>query len=243
MKITSQVTKLVLFMGLGSYLIGCGQGIQLGSQTPEEAVQTAEAVDQQQLKIAVDQSKIAMVNAQAALSVIVDPTTGSFNWDIFLGGVDFSEVATDTKICLDAAFPNTNILMRVFTAPKDIAKALKCILDDVVIAAGVANTTLNSALDTLTKAQANTTAGSPQYLAIQAMIDQVNTLKSGYKVALQTMASQLTIVTTALNQLPTLATGAIPVPILSILVGYSVGQFIQPVIYEIMSFQAQINAL
>ena len=230
-------------MGLGSYLIGCGQGIQLGSQTPEEAVQTAEAVDQQQLKIAVDQSKIAMVNAQAALSVIVDPTTGSFNWDIFLGGVDFSEVATDTKICLDAAFPNTNILMRVFTAPKDIAKALKCILDDVVIAAGVANTTLNSALDTLTKAQANTTAGSPQYLAIQAMIDQVNTLKSGYKVALQTMASQLTIVTTALNQLPTLATGAIPVPILSILVGYSVGQFIQPVIYEIMSFQAQINAL
>lgn len=243
MKITSQVTKLVLFMGLGSYLIGCGQGIQLGSQTPEEAVQTAEAVDQQQLKLAVDQSKIAMVNAQAALSVIVDPTTGSFNWDIFLGGVDFSEVATDTKICLDAAFPNTNILMRVFTAPKDIAKALKCILDDVVIAAGVANTTLNSALDTLTKAQANTTAGSPQYLAIQAMIDQVNTLKSGYKVALQTMASQLTIVTTALNQLPTLATGAIPVPILSILVGYSVGQFIQPVIYEIMSFQAQINAL
>lgn len=230
-------------MGLGSYLIGCGQGIQLGSQTPEEAVQTAEAVDQQQLKLAVDQSKIAMVNAQAALSVIVDPTTGSFNWDIFLGGVDFSEVATDTKICLDAAFPNTNILMRVFTAPKDIAKALKCILDDVVIAAGVANTTLNSALDTLTKAQANTTAGSPQYLAIQAMIDQVNTLKSGYKVALQTMASQLTIVTTALNQLPTLATGAIPVPILSILVGYSVGQFIQPVIYEIMSFQAQINAL
>ncbi len=244
MNTTNRLTKLALFIFLGSYLSGCGKGLQLKSpETPQEIAAAVQSIDTIELKATVSASKLAMENAQAALAVVVDPVTGDFNWGMFLDGIDFSKVGAGTKLCLDAAFPKTNILLRIFTAPADIAKGLKCILDDVVVAAQFANTNLNYALDALNKALANAPAGSPEAMGIKLMIDQITPLQVSYKIALKAMASQLTIVTTTLNQLPTLATGAIPIPILSLLVGLGVGNFIQPVIFEIMSFQAKINAL
>lgn len=243
MKTTSPMHKLLMFILLGSFLVGCGKGIQVNEMSEAEIAAAVQSIDTLELKATVSASQVAMVNAQSALAVIVDPVSGSFNWNIFLGGVDFSKVADETRLCLEAAFPDTNLVLRIFTAPKDIAKGLKCILDDVVIVAGIANTNLNFALETLNKALANTTAGSPEALAIQAMIQQILPLQASYKLALQTMAGHLTIVTTTLSQLPTLATSAIPVPVLSLLIGYSVGNFVQPVIFEIMSFQARIQAL
>lgn len=240
---TPQLIKLALVISLGSYLVGCGKGFQVkGPESDAEIAAEVQAIDTMSLKATVSESKLAMENAEVALAILVD-AGGSFNWDIFLGGVDFSKVAADTKLCLAAAFPNTNLALRIFTAPKDIAKGLKCILNDVLIAVGIANTNLNLALETLNKALVKVTPGSAEAAAIQAMIDQIIPLKASYKLALQTMAGQLTIVTTALNQLPTLATSAVPIPILSLLVGYTVGNFVQPVVFEIMSFQAQIDAL
>lgn len=227
---------------LGIFTIGCGQGITSVPMTEAQINAEIQAIDAMDLKATVSESKLAMENAEVALAILVD-AAGNFNWDIFLGGVNFDKVTANTKACLSAAFPNTNIFLRVFTAPKDIAKGLKCILDDVMLAVGVANSNLDLALDTLNKALMSATPGSSQAQTIQAMIDQILPLKASFKLALQTMAGHLTLVTTALNQLPTLATGAVPVPILSLLVGYTVGNFVQPVIFEIMSFQARINAL
>lgn len=224
-------------------VVGCGQGIVNVKMSEQEINAEILAIDAMDLKATVAESKVAIDTAQSALAVVVDPVTGSFNWDIFLGGVNFAEVTANTKACLTAAFPKTNILLRVFTAPKDIAKGLKCILDDVMIAVGVANTNLDLALETLNKALLSVTPGSAQEETIKTMIDQIIPLKASFKLALQTMAGHLTVVTVALNQLPTLATGAVPVPVLSLLVGYTVGNFVQPIIFEIMSFQARINAL
>lgn len=243
MKLTNRLYKLILFVGLGSYTLGCGQAFKVGGELPAATIQKLEAIDTVQLKATVENSKLALEKAESALGVIVDPISGNFNWDIFLGGVDFSQVSVETKACLAAAFPNTSVLLRVFTAPRDIAKGLKCILDDVVLVAGIASTDLKIALETLTKAQMQTTIGSPEYLAIQVMIDQILPLQASYSLAMQTLAAQLTVVTTALNQLPTLATAAVPIPLLSLLVGSTVGSFVQPVIFEIMAFQARIQAL
>ena len=127
--------------------------------------------------------------------------------------------------------------------PNDIAKAVKCILDDVVQVAGIATTDLNSALSILNTALAQTTAGSAEYIEIQSMISEIQTLETEYKGALSLVAVQMNLAITFLENLPSMATSLIPVPILSMFGGMLVQQFVQPIIVEIMHFQDQLNSL
>lgn len=205
-------------------------------------MQSASQVNMQEIQTSVGSAQTALANAQTALSTIFT-SSGSFNWDIFLGGVNFTTLGTNTVTCLQNAFPQNNIAMLVLTSPSDIATALKCVLDDVVQVAGIANTDLNSAMSTLNSAMALATPGSADAQAIQAMITEVQTLQTEYNSTMTALASQLTIVTTFLNELPTMATGLIPIPIASLLVGMGIDMFVQPIVTEIINFQSELEAL
>jgi hypothetical protein len=195
-----------------------------------------------QIHMSVDAAQTAILNGQNALSTIFNPD-GSLNWNIFLGGVDFTAMSATTQTCLTNAFPTNNIALLVLTAPQDIATALKCILDDVATTAGIANTDLNTAITLLNQALAMTVPGSPDAIAIQAMLTEITPLKADYDTTMQLLASQLTIVTGFLGTLSSLAEGAVPVPILNIFVGMTVSSFVQPIVTEILHFQAQLEAL
>jgi hypothetical protein len=202
----------------------------------------AAAVNISQVKASVATANASLTNAQAALDTIFS-SSGSFNWSIFLGGVNFTTLGANTQTCLANAFPKNNVLALVLTAPADIATALKCILDDVASVAGIANTDLTNAMSILNASLAQTTPGSADALAIQAMIDEVTPLQASYNTLMMSLGSQMSIVSTFLGELPTLATGVIPIPILSLFVGMGINAFIQPIEQEIMHFQSQIEAL
>lgn len=225
------ICMLTACSGIGSPNSGSNVGIQ-----------AAKSVDTVHVKASVATAQSSLQSAQAAMGTIFN-SSGSFNWNIFLGGVDFSTMGPATQLCLASAFPTQNIAMLVLTAPQDIANGLKCILDDVAATAGIANTDLNTALTTLNSALAQTTPGSPDAIAIQAMINEIQPLQTSYTVLMQSLAGQLNLVVTFLLQLPSLATAAIPVPILSLFVGMGVSSFVQPIVVEVMHFQAQLQAL
>ena len=212
------------------------------SANSAEAVGAAQKVNIDQVKQSVTTAQSALQNAQTTLGTIFN-SNGSFNWDIFLGGVDFSTLGTSTQQCLANAFPTQNILALVLTAPNDIATALGCIFNDVITVGGIANTDLNTAMTTLQAGLAAATPGTPDYIAIQSMISEVQSLQTTYSTTMQSVASQLNIAVTFLNELPTMATSLIPVPILSMLGGMVVQEFVQPIVTEIITFQNQLKAL
>ena len=162
-----------------------------------------------QLHASVDAAQAAITSGQNALTSIFN-ANGTINWDIFLGGVDFSNMGPATQSCLTNAFPTSNIALLVLTGPSDIGTALKCILDDVAATAGVADTDLATAMTTLNAALAQTVPGSADAAAIQAMIAEIQPLQVTYSATMQTLSSEMTIVTAALGSLSTLAEGAVP---------------------------------
>ena len=223
-------------------LTGCGSGNKTAGSFSSPSAQSIQSVDLAQIKLSVTNGQTALQNAQAALGNIFN-SNGTFNWDIFFGGVNFSTLGANTKTCLAAAFPKGNVAALVLTAPSDIAAALKCILDDVATTAGIANIDLTTALTTLDAALALVPAGSAEAVTIQSMITEVQSLQTSYSATMKGLAGQMNLVVTFLDQLPTLATGAVPIPIVSILVGMTVSDFVQPIVLEVMHFQSQLQAL
>jgi hypothetical protein len=239
-------TSLVSLIAFGFLVTGCGNGMGSGSGSGiSSSAIAAAAVNQvnvQAIKASATTAHASLQKAKVALSTIFSPS-GSFNWSIFLGGVDFSSLGASTQTCLANAFPTDNALALVLTAPTDIATALKCVLDDVAQVAGIANTDLTGALSILNASLAQVPVGSADALMIQSMINEITPLLTSYNAMMATLGAQMGLVTSFLNTLPTLAAGAVPIPLVGILVGMSVSSFVQPVEMEIMHFQSQIEAL
>ncbi|PWU14131.1 MAG: hypothetical protein C5B49_13700 [Bdellovibrio sp.] len=235
-----QFLSLIFSMGLITACNGF-KSLAPDGGSANRSASVAPAIDMNKIKLSVASAKVSVANAQQALGTIFNPD-GTFNWDVFTGGVDFSTLGAKTQTCLNNAFPNNPAIL-VLTAPADIAVALKCILDDVVTVATAANTDLTSAISLLQSSLATATTGSAQAQEIQAMITQVQSLQTEYMTTLKTMSTQLSVVTTFLNQLPTLATGAIPIPVVSLLVGMTISSYVQPITTEINLFQSQIAAI
>jgi|GEM_PF-6943556 len=234
---------LVVILASSLLLTACGAaGTGAGGVTASD--QSAQDISKHMtaIKAEVSKAQVSLDNAQSALGTIFD-SSGSFNWSIFFGGVDFSTLGADTQTCLQNAFPTKNVALLVLTAPQDIANAMKCITSDVISVAGIANTDLNNALSILNTSLAAVPAGSDQAIEIQAMITEVQSLKTTYSTTMQALASQLSIVTSFLNTLPTLASSAIPIPFLNLIVGMTVSSFVNPIVLVINQFQSQLSAL
>lgn len=238
--------KLGFILGMCLMVSACG-GVGTTSQQSgtngSDSAKAINTVDVNQIKASVTTAQGSLSDAQAALSAIFNTSTGAFNWGIFLDGVNFQNLTTSTTTCLQNAFPTSDPVTLVLTAPADIATGLNCILNDVVTVAGIASGDLNTALQVLNVGLAASTPGSADAIAIQEMITQVEQLQTQYNALMQQLGSQLSIVTTFLQELPGLAEGAIPVPLLNILGGVVVSEFVNPIVVDVQQFQTHIEAL
>lgn len=219
-----------------------GAGNSAGSSGTESAKAATQQINIDQIRQNVTKAESSLTNAQTALGTIFN-SDGSFNWGIFLGGVDFSQLGAGTQTCLQNAFPTQNVATLVLFAPNEIATALKCILDDVVSVAGIAQTDMANALNILNTALAQVPAGSSDAVAIQAMVSEIQSLQVEYSTTMSLVSTQVGLAVTFLNTLPSMATSLIPVPILSMLGGMAVQMFVQPIVTEIITFQNQLKAL
>lgn len=232
MKGTALVCALVL--------TACGGA---GNSASGNAAAKASSVDINHLQQTVTTAQSSLSAAQTALSAIFNPD-GSFNWGIFLNGVNFSNLSTTTQTCIQAAFPMKDPLQIVLNSSADIAAALTCIFNDVVTVAGIASGDLNTALTTLNSALAQATPGSAEATMIQSMIDEVNTLQSKYTDAMTLVANEMNIATNYLdNVLPNLVTSVIPIPVLGMFGGMAVQAYLMPIVVSIQNFQKELKAL
>jgi hypothetical protein len=220
-------------------LSACGGiGDSAKGTTDAEAAATVERVNTQmaQIRQSTQKAQASLNNAKNALGLLTD-ANGKFKFSVLFGGVNVSDMGA----CVKSQFNPGTILF----LPQDIANALKCVLDDVVIVVKSVKTDVASARLQLSVAMANLPAGSPQMQMIQAMMTELDQLEASYSTIIHTLASQLTLAVTFLQQLPALATGVCPIPFpgLNMICGGAVYLFLNPLITEITSFQADLMSI
>lgn len=229
--------QLCAILASSLLLTACG-GVGSGANGTTQADQAVQQANDQmaQIRAQAVRAQASLANAQKALSVLTNPD-GSFKFSVLLG-VNVSDLGT----CVSSQFqPGTMLFL-----PADIANAMKCVLDDVVTAVktvkddvGASKASLNAALAALPA------TATQEAAAIQALLVQIDQIQATYVTMVTTLASQITLATQFLNTLPALATGVCPIPVpgLNMVCGAAVSIFLQPLITEIATFQAQLLSI
>lgn len=231
--------QLSLILASTMFLTACsGMGNSVSGPSDLQAAQAIERVNNQmaQVREAAAKAQLSLGNAQKAMSTLTD-ANGKIKFSIFFGGIKVSDLGQ----CVKSQFDASSVLF----LPQDIADALGCVLDDVVILVKSVKDDIGMARTQLANALANLPAGSPEIAAIQALMAQIDSVESSYTTLVHSLASQISLAVTYLNTLPTLATSVCPIPFpgLNLLCGTGVYLFIKPLVMEIMAFQSALQAL
>jgi hypothetical protein len=245
-----QLMKKIIFITalVGLLTTGCSNGpgtaVNGGSfstaQSESSGGTASNVINMAKVQQASSDANIAITNAQSALALITN-ANGSFKWTIIFNSSSLAAAAAAANATAStSSTPTASTQMEAQFITDGLAADLTTVLNLVVTKVQLAKTDIANARAAIAVQLAAAPAGSAVAVQLQDIEAQIDTVEAQYVSLVHSLASQISLVTTAMNSLSGLANTFCPIPIVC---GVAVYILITPIEQAILAFQAKLMTI